>query len=113
MEAHVAASAPVKIEKRRADAQADNHSRNDRGPKENRDAERSRDRAVKQRKQIEEAIGKSETERAKLAEEMNRPDFYLARKDADELIARYESLGREVEKLYADLVKFEEPGKGL
>ena len=39
---------------------------------------------------------------------MNVPDFYLARKDADALIARYEQLGREIEKLYADLVKFDE-----
>ncbi|HUY38918.1 MAG TPA: hypothetical protein VMV13_08795, partial [Candidatus Binataceae bacterium] len=77
----------------------------------NREAERRRDRAVKQRRQIEEEIEKKETERAKLAEEMNRPDFYLARKDADELIARYEKLGREAEKLYADLVKFDEPAQ--
>ena len=41
--------------------------------------------------------------------EMNDPNFYLARKDADDLIARYERLGREIEKLYADLVKFDEP----
>ena len=39
---------------------------------------------------------------------MNDPNFYLARKDADELIARYEQLGREIERLYADLVKFDE-----
>jgi hypothetical protein len=36
---------------------------------------------------------------------MDDPNFYLARKDADELIARYERLGREIEQLYADLVK--------
>ena len=39
---------------------------------------------------------------------MNDPNFYLKRKDADDLIARYEQLGREIEKLYADLVKFDE-----
>jgi hypothetical protein len=39
---------------------------------------------------------------------MNDPNFYLTRKDADDLIARYERLGREIEKLYADLVKFDE-----
>ena len=44
-----------------------------------------------------------------LATEMNDPNFYLKRKDADDLIARYERLGREIEKLYADLVKFDEP----
>ncbi len=78
-----------------------------------RDAERRRDRSAKQKKQIEDDIEKKESERGKLAEEMNRPDFYLARKDADELIARYEKIGREVEKLYADLVKFEEPEETL
>ncbi len=40
---------------------------------------------------------------------MNDPNFYLARKDADDLIARYELLGREIETLYADLVKFDTP----
>jgi hypothetical protein len=39
---------------------------------------------------------------------MNDPNFYLTRKDANDLIARYEQLGREIEKLYADLVKFDE-----
>ncbi|MGB6552158.1 MAG: ABC-F family ATP-binding cassette domain-containing protein [Candidatus Binataceae bacterium] len=110
-ESAAAAPAPAaKNEKHRAEnPQGNNHSRNDRAQKDIREAERRRDRALKRRKQIEEEIEKTETERAKLAEEMNRPDFYLARKDADELIARYEKLGREVEKLYADLVKFEEP----
>ncbi|MGC1340760.1 MAG: ABC-F family ATP-binding cassette domain-containing protein [Candidatus Binataceae bacterium] len=110
-ESAAAAPAPAaKNEKHRAEnPQGNNHSRNDRAQKDIREAERRRDRALKRRQQIEEEIEKTETERAKLAEEMNRPDFYLARKDADELIARYEKLGREVEKLYADLVKFEEP----
>ena len=40
---------------------------------------------------------------------MSDPNFNLARKDADDLIARYEHLGREIETLYADLVKFESP----
>ena len=40
---------------------------------------------------------------------MNDPNFYLNRKDADDLIARYERLGREIETLYADLVKFDTP----
>ncbi|HUY28680.1 MAG TPA: ABC-F family ATP-binding cassette domain-containing protein [Candidatus Binataceae bacterium] len=118
--AGVAAAPPstAKLEKHRGSNRGENppennQSGNHRGPKENRDAERRRDRAVRQRRQIEEEIEKSEAERAKLAEEMNKPDFYLARKDADQLIARYEKLGRDVEQLYADLVKFEEPGKGL
>ncbi len=109
-ESAAATPAPAKNEKYRAEnSPSNNHSKNDRAHKDNREAERRRDRALKQRRQIEDEIEKKETERAKLAEEMNRPDFYLARKDADELIARYEKLGREVEKLYADLVKFEEP----
>jgi hypothetical protein len=40
---------------------------------------------------------------------MNDPNFYLTRKDADDLIAKYESLGREVDKLYGDLEKYEGP----
>ena len=40
---------------------------------------------------------------------MNDPEFYLKRKDADDLIARYEQLGRDVERLYAELVKFDDP----
>ena len=117
MEAREAAAAtpPLapKNEKHRAeDPQSNDHGKSDRVQKENREAERRRDRAVKQRRQIEEEIEKKETERAKLAEEMNRPDFYLARKDADELIARYEKLGREAEKLYADLVKFDDTVAG-
>ncbi len=61
-----------------------------------------------QRGQIEAEIEQKENERAAIATEMNDPNFYLARKDADDLIARYERLGREIEKLYADLVKFDE-----
>jgi hypothetical protein len=38
---------------------------------------------------------------------MNDPQFYLARKDANELIARYELLGREIEQLYEELVSCE------
>ncbi len=44
---------------------------------------------------------------ATLAEQMNDPDFCLKRRNADELIARYGRLGREIEKLYAELVSFE------
>ncbi len=73
-----------------------------------RDAVRRRERIARQRSQIESEIEQRETERATLSTEMNDPNFYLARKDADDLIARYERLGREIEKLYADLVKFDE-----
>jgi len=70
---------------------------------------RKRERAARQRSQIENQIELKETERAALSAEMNDPNFYLARKDADDLIARYERLGREIEMLYADLVKFDAP----
>jgi ATP-binding cassette subfamily F protein 3 len=74
-----------------------------------RDAMRKRERVARQRSQIEKQIEEKETERAALSAEMNDPNFYLARKDADDLIARYERLGREIETLYADLVKFDAP----
>jgi ATP-binding cassette subfamily F protein 3 len=74
-----------------------------------RDAMRQRERVARQRTLIEKQIEQKETERAALSAEMNDPNFYLARKDADDLIARYELLGREIETLYADLVKFEAP----
>ncbi len=73
-----------------------------------REQKRRMDRAAKERARVEAEIEKRESERAALAQEMNDPNFYLARKDADDLIARYERLGREVDKLYAELVKFEE-----
>ena len=73
-----------------------------------RDAERRRSRIAKQRAELEAEIEKKETERAALATEMNDPNFYLARKDADQMIARYESLGRAIDQLYAALVKFDE-----
>ena len=39
---------------------------------------------------------------------MNQPNFYLERKDANQMIARYEQLGREIEGLYEELVGVEE-----
>ena len=74
-----------------------------------REQKRRTDRAAKERSRIEADIEKKETERAALSQEMNDPNFYLTRKDADQLIARYERLGREVDKLYGDLEKFEGP----
>ncbi|HKM99588.1 MAG TPA: ABC-F family ATP-binding cassette domain-containing protein [Candidatus Binataceae bacterium] len=74
-----------------------------------REPKRHSDRSVKERARIEADIEKKEFERATLAQEMNDPNFYLKRKDADDLIAKYERLGREVEKLYGELVKFEDP----
>jgi ATP-binding cassette, subfamily F, member 3 len=91
-----------KPEKRAADK---NHEKS----ADDRELQRKRDRIAKQRSQAEAQIELKETERAALATEMSEADFYLKRKDADELIARYERLGREIEKLYSDLVKFDEP----
>jgi len=67
------------------------------------------DRAGRERARIEADIERKETERAALAQEMNDPNFYLARRDADQLIAKYERLGREVEELYVALEKYEGP----
>ena len=75
-----------------------------------REIERRRSQNARKRAEIESAIEKKETARAALATEMNVPNFYLARKDANEMIARYESLGREIDKLYEDLVGFEDSG---
>ena len=73
-----------------------------------REAERRRSQNARKRTEIEATIEKKETERAGLASEMNDPNFYLARKDAKEMIARYELLGREIDQLYADLVGIED-----
>jgi ATP-binding cassette, subfamily F, member 3 len=72
-----------------------------------REAQRNKARLAKQRAGIESEIEKKETARAALATEMNDPNFYLARKDANEMIARYDRLGREIDGLYEQLVKFE------
>ena len=69
-----------------------------------REPQRRREGNSHRRKQLEAGIEAKEAERAVLAAQMNDPNFYLARKDADQLIARYESLGREIERLYTDLV---------
>ena len=76
-------------------------------PAPDREQKRRIERAAKDRVRIEADIEKKEIERATIAQEMNDPNFYLARKDADELIAKYERLGREVEKLYGELEKTE------
>jgi ATP-binding cassette subfamily F protein 3 len=81
-------------------------------PREDRDAARRREHAGRQRRKAEEAIERKESERAELAQLMNDPNFYLQRKDAQELIARYERLGREIEELYEELAKFEAAATG-
>jgi ATP-binding cassette subfamily F protein 3 len=72
-----------------------------------REAKRKRDQAQKRRQQIEGSIETKESERSTLATQMNDPNFYLQRKDADELIGRYQQLEREIERLYAELEKIE------
>ncbi len=73
-----------------------------------REARRLRERNDRRRQQIESDIEAKEAERAALAGAMSDADFYLKRKDADELIGRYEQLGREIERLYSELVKYED-----
>jgi len=75
-----------------------------------REAQRVKSRLAKQRADLEAQIEKHESERGALALEMNDPNFYLTRKDANDMIARYDWLGREIERLYEQLVSFEQPG---
>ncbi len=42
-----------------------------------------------------------------LGEQMNDPNFYLQRTDAKELIAAYERLGGEIERLYEELMSLD------
>ncbi len=72
-----------------------------------REAKRRSERAERRREKLEQQIESKETERTALGAEMNDPNFYLARKDANQLIARYERLGTEIERLYADLMRLE------
>ncbi len=76
-------------------------------PQLDRQAQRRLERNKKMRRELEERIEAMEAQRASLGEEMNDPNFYLARKDANEMIARYDSLGREIERLYNDLMKLD------
>ena len=86
----------------KADKRADQTRRVD-----DREAKRRQDQMQKRRHQLEASIEGTEAERASLANEMNDPNFYIKRKDADDLIARYQQLGRDIERLYADLEKLE------
>jgi ATP-binding cassette subfamily F protein 3 len=83
-------------------------SRNDSAIKADREAQRNKVRVAKERAGLESEIEKKETERAALATEMNDPNFYLIRRDANEMIARYDRLGREIERLYTQLVGTED-----
>ncbi len=82
-------------------------AREEKRPHQDREAQRAQLRAAKQRSQLEASIEQKETERAALALEMNDPNFYLARKDADQMIAKYEQLGAEIDQMYNQLVLFE------
>jgi ATP-binding cassette, subfamily F, member 3 len=73
-----------------------------------REVQRGRARFFKQRAALEAEIELKETERASLSAEMSDPNFYRARHDADQMISRYERLGREIDGLYQQLVSFEE-----
>jgi ATP-binding cassette, subfamily F, member 3 len=75
-----------------------------------REAQRVRAQIVKQRAALEAEIEKKESERAVLSAEMNDPNFYLARPDANQMISRYDRLGREISGLYERLVSFEDRG---
>jgi ATP-binding cassette subfamily F protein 3 len=68
---------------------------------------RDRDRRARRRQTLEGEIGRKEAERAALGEQMNDPNFYLQRADAQELIAAYERLGREIERLYEELMSLD------
>jgi ATP-binding cassette subfamily F protein 3 len=72
-----------------------------------REGERRRSRTARRRADLEAKIEAAESERANIGVEMNDPNFYLARPDANQLIARYEKLGKEIERLYEELMGFE------
>ncbi len=106
MAAQQAAPPPVIQALRREPARSQNHNGQIRPPVD-RELQRRVERSKKMRRELEERIEAMETQRAGLGEEMNDPNFYLQRKDAKEMIARYDSLGREIERLYEDLVKLD------
>ncbi len=97
------ATEAAKREPRRAEQTANGKVR----PQVDREAQRRLERNQKLRREMEERIEAMEAQRASLGEEMNNPNFYLERKDANEMIARYDSLGREIERLYDDLMKLD------
>ena len=89
----------------RHDAEAKSASESTRSA--DRTARRVRDNNARKRIQVEAEIEKKETERAALAGQMNDPKFYLARTDAKQMIASYERLGGEIERLYEELMSFD------
>ncbi len=107
---HAPASAPAARAKAAAPANGNGASAGAGNREASRGAKRRRERAERRREKLEALIAEKETERTALGAEMNDPNFYLARKDADRLIARYEQLGAETERLYAELLELEGEG---
>ena len=62
---------------------------------------------ARRRQALEGDIERKEAERAVLGEQMNDPNFYLQRADANQLIAAYERLGREIERMYEELMSLD------
>ncbi|HJU11151.1 MAG TPA: ABC-F family ATP-binding cassette domain-containing protein [Candidatus Binataceae bacterium] len=102
------ASAQNEVLKASGTAPREDGGQNGRVRQAEREAQRGRAKLLKQRAAVEAEIEKKESERAELGAEMSDPNFYLARHDADQLISRYERLGREIDGLYERLVTFEE-----
>ena len=75
--------------------------------KREREAERRREQAARARQRIEGAIEQKETEKTDLGRIMNDPNFYLTRGDANDVMVRYETLGREIDALYAELLNLD------
>jgi ATP-binding cassette subfamily F protein 3 len=84
-------------------AGADGAAAHDNGTKQRRE----RERRARRRQTLEGDIASKEIERATLGEQMNDPNFYLQRTDARELIATYERLGGEIERLYEELMSLD------
>jgi ATP-binding cassette subfamily F protein 3 len=76
--------------------------------KREREAERRREQVARARQRIEGAIEQKETEKTDLGRIMNDPNFYLKRGDANDVMMRYETLGREIDALYAELVNLDQ-----
>ncbi len=104
------ARAPAPTPRAAAPVNANGASADGENREASREAKRRRERNERRREKLEALIAEKETERTALGAEMNDPNFYLARKDADRLIARYEQLGAETERLYAELLEMESEG---
>ncbi len=92
---------------RRANARS---GRNDQARDTDREAQRAKSRTARQRAEIEARIEKNESERAAIALEMNDPNFYLARKDAKEMIDSLRMAGTRNRTALCRIGGFEQPG---